>query len=127
MVKDKKPLGTLKPGRGSTPRGSGRAGLRPSGRSPRGDPPAEPFWEGAGGNGVTPAERGGRGRRLRGRGMVGAVMGGDAGPDRKSKVGVLGAGWVHPTPWGAAAGGYWFPVAAGFSLPGVGRATASEH
>ncbi|XP_029861942.1 coiled-coil domain-containing protein 9-like isoform X6 [Aquila chrysaetos chrysaetos] len=85
VVKDKKPLGTPKPGRGATPRGSGRAGLRPSGRSPQGEPPAKPFWEGAGGNGVTPAERGGRGRRLRGRGAAGAVMGGDAGPDRKSK------------------------------------------
>lgn len=96
-MKDKRPLGTPKPGRGATPRGSGRAGLRPSGRSPRAEPTAETFWEGAGGSSVTPAERGGRGRRLRGRGMAGAVMGGDAGPDRKSKVGVLEAGWVF---WG---------------------------
>ncbi|XP_059689183.1 coiled-coil domain-containing protein 9 [Gavia stellata] len=61
VVKDKKPSGTPKPVRGAAPRGSGRAGLRPSGRSP------------------------GRGRRSRGRGVAGPVMGGDAGPDRKSK------------------------------------------
>ncbi|KAM6188866.1 coiled-coil domain-containing protein 9, partial [Sarcoramphus papa] len=85
VVKDKKPSGPPKPGRGAAPRGSGRAGLRPPGRSPRGEHPAEPFWEGAGGDGASAGERGGRGRRSRGRGAGGPVMGGEAGPDRKSK------------------------------------------
>ncbi|NWQ90775.1 CCDC9 protein, partial [Burhinus bistriatus] len=81
-VTDKKLLGTPKPGRGS----SGRTGLRPSVRSSRGEHPVDPFWEGTSGDGVTPpGERGGRGRRLRGRGVTGPVTGGDAGPDRKSK------------------------------------------
>ncbi|NXW10038.1 CCDC9 protein, partial [Fregetta grallaria] len=83
-VTDKKPLGTPKPSCGAAPRGSGRAGLRSSGRSPRGGQPADPFWEG-GDASVTAGERGGRGRRLRGRGAAGPVMGCDAGPDRKSK------------------------------------------
>ncbi|XP_075581506.1 coiled-coil domain-containing protein 9 [Pelecanus crispus] len=82
-VKDKKPAGTPKPGRGTAPRSSGRAGLRPPGRSPRGEHPAGPFWEG--GDDVAPGERSGRGRRSRGRGAAGPVTGGDAGPDRKSK------------------------------------------
>ncbi|NXK15583.1 CCDC9 protein, partial [Herpetotheres cachinnans] len=82
-VTDKKPYGTPKPGCGA--RGSGRAGLRPSGRSPRGEHPTDPFWEGTGGDGTTPGERGGRGRRSRGRGAAGPAMGGDTGPDRKSK------------------------------------------
>ncbi|XP_054667401.1 coiled-coil domain-containing protein 9 isoform X5 [Grus americana] len=84
-VKDKKPSGTPKPGRGAAPRSSGRAGLRPSGRSPRGEHPAEPFWDGAAGDGATPGERGGRGRRSRGQGTAGPAMGSDGGPDRKSK------------------------------------------
>ncbi|XP_029861949.1 coiled-coil domain-containing protein 9-like isoform X2 [Aquila chrysaetos chrysaetos] len=85
MVKDKKLLGAPKPSRSAAPRGSGHAGLRPSGRSPRGKPPAKPFWEGAGGDGMILAEPSGRGWRSRGRGAAGMVMGGDAGPDRKSK------------------------------------------
>ncbi|XP_074990503.1 coiled-coil domain-containing protein 9 isoform X5 [Calonectris borealis] len=84
VVKDKKPSGTPKPGRGAAPRGSARAGLRPSGRSPRGEHPADPFWEG-GDDAAAPGERGGRGRRSRGRGPAGPAMGSDAGPDRKSK------------------------------------------
>lgn len=100
LVKDKKASGTPKPGRGAASRGSGRAGLRPSGRSPRGEHPTDPFWEG--GDDAAQGERGGRGRRSRGRGAAGPVMGGDAGPDRKSKVGVLGAGWVF---WGGGWGG----------------------
>ncbi|KAM9270373.1 coiled-coil domain-containing protein 9 isoform 2-T2 [Cariama cristata] len=85
MVKDKKLSGTPKPGRSAAPRGSGRTSLRPSGRSPRGEHPTDPFWEGTGGDGATPGERSGRGRRSRGRGAAGLVMGSDAGPDRKSK------------------------------------------
>ncbi|XP_052635299.1 coiled-coil domain-containing protein 9-like isoform X5 [Harpia harpyja] len=85
VVKDKKPLGTPKPDRSAAPRGSGHAGLRPSGRSPWGEPPTEPFWEGAGGDGMIPAERSGQGRRSWGRGVASMVMGGDTGPDRKSK------------------------------------------
>ncbi|KAM9263920.1 coiled-coil domain-containing protein 9 [Morus bassanus] len=82
-VKDKKPSGAPKPGRGAAPRGSGRAGLRPSARSPRGERPGDPFGEG--GDDATPGQRGGRGRRLRGRGAAGPGGGADAGPDRKSK------------------------------------------
>ncbi|NWS63504.1 CCDC9 protein, partial [Chunga burmeisteri] len=84
-VTDKKLSGTPKPGRSAAPRGSGRTSLRPSGRSPRGEHPTDPFWEGSGGDGATPGERSGRGRRSRGRGAAGPVIGGDTGPDRKSK------------------------------------------
>ncbi|NXK00357.1 CCDC9 protein, partial [Corythaixoides concolor] len=84
---DKKPSGIPKPGRGTAPRGSGRAGTRHSGRSPRGDHPPDPFWEG--GDDVALGERSSRGRRPRSRGAAGTAMGGDTGPDRKSKVGVF--------------------------------------
>ncbi|KAM6038261.1 coiled-coil domain-containing protein 9 isoform 2-T2 [Chlamydotis macqueenii] len=74
LAKDKRPSGTPKPARGS-----GRGALRPSARSPRGERPADPFWEASG-------ERGGRGRRSRGRGAAGGpATGGEVGPDRKSK------------------------------------------
>ncbi|NXE15776.1 CCDC9 protein, partial [Lophotis ruficrista] len=74
LAKDKKPSGTPKPARAS-----GRGALRPSTRSPRGERPADPFWEASG-------ERGGRGRRSRGRGAAaGPAVGGEVGPDRKSK------------------------------------------
>ncbi|NXC22731.1 CCDC9 protein, partial [Corythaeola cristata] len=80
---DKKPSGTPKPGRGTASRGSGRAGARHSGRSPRGDRPPDSFWEGGGDAAL--GERSSRGRRQRSRGTAGMGMGGDAGPDRKSK------------------------------------------
>ncbi|XP_063174566.1 coiled-coil domain-containing protein 9-like isoform X4 [Chroicocephalus ridibundus] len=85
VVKDKKTSGPPKPGRGASPRVSGgRAGLRPL-RSPRGEPPPDALWEGSGRDSGTAAERGGGGRRLKGRGGAGPGMGGDAGPDQKSK------------------------------------------
>ncbi|XP_074423380.1 coiled-coil domain-containing protein 9-like isoform X2 [Larus michahellis] len=85
VVKDKKASGPPKPGRGASPRVSGgRAGLRPL-RSPRGEPPPDALWEGSGRDSGTAAERGGGGRRLKGRGGAGPGMGGDAGPDQKSK------------------------------------------
>ncbi|XP_059574293.1 coiled-coil domain-containing protein 9 isoform X3 [Alligator mississippiensis] len=90
VVSDRRSPTAPKPGR-SAPRGAGRAGPYPSSRSPRGEPPSQPPWEGAGGAGgdaALPGERGGggRGRRFRGRGGAGAVLAaGDAGPDRKSK------------------------------------------
>ncbi|XP_062454283.1 coiled-coil domain-containing protein 9 isoform X2 [Rhea pennata] len=85
VVSDRKSPGAPKPGRSGAPRGSGRAGLRPSSRSLRTEPPGDPVWEGAGGDSVFLGERGGRGRRSRGRGAASLAMGGDAGPDRKSK------------------------------------------
>ncbi|XP_075771245.1 coiled-coil domain-containing protein 9 isoform X2 [Pelodiscus sinensis] len=67
---------------------AGRAPARPypSSRSPRAEQPDLPAWEGPGGagDGLSPSERGGRGRRPRGRGGPGAAAG-DGGPDRKSK------------------------------------------
>ncbi|XP_068765810.1 coiled-coil domain-containing protein 9 isoform X3 [Struthio camelus] len=88
VVSDKKSPGAPKSSRSSAPRGSGRAGLRPSSRSPRAEHPSDPVWEGAGAGGgsMSLGERGGRGRRSRGRGVACLAMGGDTtGPDRKSK------------------------------------------
>ncbi|NXG39103.1 CCDC9 protein, partial [Dromaius novaehollandiae] len=84
VVSDRKSPGA-KSGRSGAPRGSGRAGLRPSSRSPRVEPPSDPVWEGTGGDGTSLGERGGRGRRSRGQGAAGLATAGDAGPDRKSK------------------------------------------
>ncbi|XP_067170602.1 coiled-coil domain-containing protein 9 isoform X2 [Apteryx mantelli] len=85
VVSDRKSPSAPKSGRSGAPRGSGRAGLRPSSRSPRAEPPGDPAWEGAGGDRVSLAERSGRGRRSRGRGAASLATGGDTGPDRKSK------------------------------------------
>ncbi|NXE57223.1 CCDC9 protein, partial [Casuarius casuarius] len=85
VVSGRKSPGAPKSGRSGAPRGSGRAGLRPSSRSPRAEPPGDPVWEGTGGDGTSLGERGGRGRRSRGQGAAGLATAGDAGPDRKSK------------------------------------------
>lgn len=99
---------------------------------PGGIPPPSHFGRGLGVT-VIPAERSGRGRCLRGQGVAGMVMGGDAGPNQKSKVGVLGArlvfwglGEFTPHPQGVG-GCYLHLAAADFSLLGLGRATSAEH
>uniref|UniRef100_A0A8C8STH8 Coiled-coil domain containing 9 n=1 Tax=Pelusios castaneus TaxID=367368 RepID=A0A8C8STH8_9SAUR len=89
VVSDKKSSGVPKTGRSPAPRGVGRVGPYPSSRSLRVEQPDLPAWEGSGGgggDGISPGERGGRGRRPQGRGgSSAAAAAGDGGPDRKSK------------------------------------------